>query len=109
MFFWKNSQSFQGKTEEDFKSLLAVNSVLPFLYKNQSLKTNRKFLHNLIPGEIDFFVRVTCEDFPKEFKLNKYQLLYGKIMKIVDHKMDVSIRVSDVWNKDFDVRIIYFF
>lgn len=83
---------------------MEVGSVLPFLFKYYHSITNKMFLRNLVPGKDEIIVEVTRDDFNDRTKVfSRHWLLYGKILDLNQKKMRVSIKLSDVWDKNYHV------
>ncbi|KAK6621934.1 hypothetical protein RUM44_001741 [Polyplax serrata] len=99
---------YEGKTEEEVQKLLSINSILPFLCKNKYVDRNRRFLKSLIPSQSNAPVQICRFDTKLERQgkfIKKHQTIYGKVIGLSNNKISVSVKLSDVWDKDFQISL----
>lgn len=80
----------------------------PFIFK-RVLKSDRIELLPLVLLKKFSFTATKSEisesnDVTEKFE--KYQIMFGKILKMEGTKVDVSLKLSDVWDKDIHVSSI---
>ncbi|KAL0277492.1 UNVERIFIED_CONTAM: hypothetical protein PYX00_004749 [Menopon gallinae] len=88
------------------RAVLKIGKVYPFVFKRVLPKTGRVELLSIMPlRKYKFAVSGLTKQDVMSTKFEKYQIMFGKILSVTGVNVEVSLDVSDVWDKDISISL----